>query len=99
MKYFPSKFHWSAVLAMILTTGVTMVLNDRLVGNGFWNWRGLPFRWYEWHDSGPPFDHYHWWALVADIFIAGAVVLLVGVTAERVGRRLIRAQPHPSRAA
>jgi uncharacterized membrane protein len=96
MKYIPSSFRWPAILAMTLTTAAATVANARLVATGFWNWRGLPFKWYEWHDFGPPFDHYYWRALAADIIIAAAVVFVVGVAVERLSRH---AQSDSSQAA
>jgi hypothetical protein len=95
MKYIPSGFGWPAILAMTLTTVAATVANARLVGNGFWNWRGLPFKWYEWHDFGPPFDDYHLWALAADIVFASGIVFVVGVAVERLSRH---AQSHSSQA-
>lgn len=96
MKYIPRSFRWPAILAMTLATVVFTDANARLVGNGFWNYRGFPFKWYEWRDFDPMSDRYFWWALAADIVIAAALVLFVGVAVERLSRH---AQSHSSESA
>jgi len=82
----PKRFGWVAVAVMIITASVATFLNARLVVTGFYNWRGLPFRWYTWSDFGPK-DTYYIWALIADIVIALAVIIAIGILVELAVRR------------
>jgi hypothetical protein len=77
----PRRFSWASVAAMVITASVATFLNARLVVTGFYNWRGLPFRWDTWSDFGPKHTYYLW-ALIADIGIALAAVVAVGILVE-----------------
>lgn len=84
---FPKCFHLPAVLVMLAASAAAAIANNRFRGPWFEQRKGLPFSWSVWVDYGPPFHHFSWWMLAADIFIAAAVVLAVGVMVERFHQR------------
>jgi hypothetical protein len=76
----PKRFGWPAVLAMVVVAALTIVLNLREAGL-FGRWRGFPFTWCLWSDFGPHITYY-WWALIADVMIALAMVAAIGIAVE-----------------
>ena len=76
------RFQWSSITVMAISALLLIFLNGLMQGGSYARSRGVPFAWFWFRDTGPPFEGYSMFAFLADVMVAVACVISIGWISE-----------------
>ena len=77
-----NRFRGPSLKVMLSSALLFILLNGLKQGGGYAGSRGVPFAWSWWRDTGPPFEGYSLFGLLANVAVALACVISIGRVTE-----------------